>query len=76
MKNIINRVTFYVLRKIRKQYILVKQIEQNLKNELLRFCIDIFITIMSFLCAYIIKTRMKKIKNDVDKFKLDDVHSH
>ena len=77
MRNLLNRVTPYVLDKIRKQYKLLRKIEKKSDKYSLKSCTDVFFSTMSLSCAHRIKERMKIVEDETEKLILKfDVHFH
>ena len=72
-RELIDRVNIHALRKINKQYQLVKTI---MFENFLSFCTHVFIITMSFFCAHIIKIKIEKIDEKLKKLHFENVHSH
>ena len=77
MRNLLSRVTSYVLGKIRKQYKLLRKVEKKSDKYPLKSCIDVFFSTMNLSCAHRIKKRMEIVEDEAGKLILEfDVHSH
>ena len=75
-KDLIERVSLYVLRKIKKQYTLIKKTAKNSNKHSLRSCIKAFETTQDLSCAHTIEVRINALSERTGTLSLDDVHSH
>ena len=72
-RKLIDRISSHVLRKINKQYQLVKTITFE---KSLSFCTHVFIITMSLFDAHIIKIRIEEVDEELKRLHLENVHSH
>ena len=72
-RELIGRVSPHALRKINKQYQLVKAATSE---EPLSSCTHVFTTTMGLPCAHTIKTRIEEVDGGLGRLHLEDVHPH
>ena len=75
-KNLIERVSSYVLRKIKKQNRLITKVFKKPNKHSLRSCTKVYETIWGLSCAHTIEARITAIPDRAGTLRLEDVHSH
>ena len=75
-KNLIERVSFYVLRKIKKQNKLIIKIFKKSNKHSLRSCTKVYEIIWEFSCVHIIEVRITAMFDKAEIIRLENIHSH